>query len=416
MRHFTVTQLNRELGQLLDSRYNGIEVEGEIDQISVPASGHAYLVLRDRQDTISAVVWQDAWRQLTSGPKKPQRGDRVVCRGRMGVFGRKGSYQLYVNTMRPAGQGKLAAELAERKARLESEGLLDPRRRRPLPTMPRFVGVATSMTGAALQDFLKVSRHRFGAARILVANCVVQGDMAPASVVQAVDLLLEDGRSEVVVIMRGGGSKDDLLAFHDEQLCRWMAHAPIPIVSAVGHQVDTTLLDLVADAVAATPSDAAMVVLPDGEGLRQAVDDAAIRLERSITERITEARTQVRHHAERLRHPADRVARVREQAIALESRLATAAARSVHEARLRARTAEERLLRLDLTSRRRQRLLALTDRLAALSPTAVLDRGYAIVSSDHGVVRSISQVIPGISLSIRLQDGTATAMATEGTP
>jgi len=406
MRRFTVTQLNRELARLLDQRFPNIEVEGEVGQLNVPGSGHAYLDLRDRDDTLSAVVWRDTWNSLSHRPK---RGDRVVARGRVGVFGRRGVYQLYITAIRPAGEGRLAAELAKRRARLEAEGLLDPRRKRRLPSMPRFVGVATSLTGAALQDFLKVSGQRFPAARILVAGCVVQGPTAPPSVIQAVDLLLDDGRSEVIVITRGGGSKEDLLAFHDEDLCRWMAHCPVPVVSAVGHQVDTTLLDLVADAVSPTPSAAVLTVLPDGGALRQVVDDAELRALRAVSVRVQRAQQRVDATVKRLRHPSQRLSEVRRSAVTLQQRLIVGTTRRVAIARQHLDTTGDRLHRIDLVDARRQRLNAAEQRLRALSPVAVLDRGYAMVTGPTGVVRSTQDVKPGERLSIRVADGTLPA-------
>ncbi len=214
--------LHRELNELLKGRYTRLIVEAEVGQIQTPPSGHAYILLRDRDRfgndaQLGAVMWRDDWRNSRF---KPQVGDRVMCRGRLGVYPARGQVQLYVSAIARAGEGKLAAEIARRKAKLLAEGLLDERRKRALPPFPRFVGVATSLSGAALQDFLKVSRERFPAARILVAGCQVQGDTAAGTVIQALDLLAEDGRSEVIVVTRGGGSSEDLLAFQPEEDAR----------------------------------------------------------------------------------------------------------------------------------------------------------------------------------------------------
>lgn len=404
MRRYTVTQLTHELDRLIAARYPLLEVEGEIFNLTTPASGHAYIGLRHGECSISAVCWRDTWRGLSH---RPERGERVVCRGKLAVYGGKGSYQLYVHHIAPAGEGKMAAEVARRRARLEADGLLDPRRKRPLPAFPRYVGVATSLTGAALQDFLKVSRHRMPSARILVAGCVVQGRDAAGSVVQAVDLLLEDGRAEVIVVTRGGGSKQDLFAFQDEQLARFLSQSPVPVISAVGHQIDTTLADLVADVVAPTPSAAAVAALPDGPALAQRVDEAAMGLDRAVARRLQRTREQLEALQARLRHPGERLTAIRKRADALLERLVATLSRRVPEGRLAVSAQEERLHRAMgvLLARRRDRVDAALKRADALSPQAVLRRGYAVVVGPKGVVTSAGAVTTGERLEIRVADG-----------
>ncbi len=426
MRRFTVRQLTAELTTLIVERYPAIEVEGEITQLSVPASGHAYLTLAEGDVILGAVMWKSAWGGLTW---KPKRGDRVVFRGKLGVYPGKGAWQLYVHTVQRAGEGELAAEIARRRARLAADGLLDARRKRPLPAMPRVVGVATSLTGAALQDFLKVSRERFPAAQIRVSACLVQGAAAPASVTAAVDLLLEDGRAEVIVVTRGGGSKEDLLAFQDEGLARYLAHCPVPVVSAVGHQVDTTLCDEVADVVAPTPTAAAVVVLPDGAALAQRVDERSVALVGAMSRRVDVARARVESAVARLRHPGERLRDVRRRAHDASSRMTRLVSDAVRRRRLRLAPLEERLIaalrarlprgrdrvaaleaRMEramgrLLEQRRARLGALEQAVTALSPQAVLDRGYAVVVGPRGVVTDPDQVGAGDALQVRVARG-----------
>lgn len=415
MRVLTVSELTAELAKLLGDRYPAIEVEGEVSQLAIPASGHAYLTLTDGESVLGAVAWRAAWQGMVWTPK---RGDRVVCRGKIGVYPGKGAYQLYVHTIRKAGEGALAAEIARRKARLEAEGLLDPRRKRALPAMPRFVGVATSLTGAALQDFLKVSRDRFPAARILVSACTVQGTAAPASVVGALELLLEDGRSDVLVVTRGGGSKEDLLAFQDEGLARFLAHCPVPVISAVGHQVDTTLADLVADAVAPTPTAAAVLALPDRDRLAQGVDERLANLEGRVRRLIERRRLGVEALRRRLRHPGERLREVRRRAVDLERRLAALIARRHEAASVRLAAVEARLAAAVSTQRERRvaRLARAEARLEALSPRAVLSRGYAVVRGPRGVLLRSDDVAPGEAVTVTLASGAlaATVTATEG--
>jgi len=439
MRKYTVSQLTRELHALMAGRYPVLEVQGEVGQLATPASGHAYLMLRENDAVLHCVVWRSTWQNLRYRPK---RGDRVVCRGKMGVFAGKGSYQLYISGIAPAGEGALAAEIARRRARLEADGLLDPRRKRPLPTFPKVVGVATSLTGAALQDFLKVSRERFPAARILVAHCTVQGPTTPPSVIQALEVLLEDGRPEVLVVTRGGGSKEDLLGFQDEHLARYVAQCPVPVVSAVGHQIDTTLIDLVADAVAPTPSAAAMTALPDGPAWTQRVDEAAMGLERAMTRQMQRRREALQHLRARLRHPGQRLAEVRRQRAEwvrqlhlrmqwqlrqrsdrvdqLVARLASAMKGRVpggHEALAQW---EARLLRAvqAQVQQRRQRVRALQGTAEALSPQQVLGRGYALVTGPQGVVRSVADVTAGEHIKVHVGDGAfdANVLAQAGAP
>jgi len=354
MTRHTPSSLAAELDALVRGRYPGVTLEAEVGQIIQAASGHCYLTLRDESAQISATIWRDDWKRLTFQPKQ---GDRVEARGRLSIYGRKGTYQLSVTVLTPAGEGELARKIAAIRARLAADGLLEPSRRRPLPRFPRYVGVVTSLAGAALQDFLEVSRVRHPSSRVLVAGSVVQGDAAPPSIIAALELLIEDGRAEVIVLTRGGGSKEDLLCFQDEALARAIARSPVPVVSAVGHQIDTTIADLVADAVEPTPSAAAARVFPDDEALRRRIDEAALALDRAVSWQLHRHRERLRGLRARLRHPGERLAeqRRRHQAVverlnramlailqrptgrlqAMEARLAPAIAR--HLARSRAR-------------------------------------------------------------------------------
>jgi exodeoxyribonuclease VII large subunit len=389
MQRLTVAGLAMQIDRLLNRSFPAVAVEGELAQVQVPSSGHAYLTLREGEAALQCVVWRADWAQRRHDPKV---GERVVCSGRIGGYPAQGRWQLYASRVEPVGLGELAKKLQEIKARLAADGLLDPRRRRPLPRFPRVVGVATSLEGAALQDFLRVSRSRWPAARILVAACTVQGAQAASSVVRALELLFEDGRSELVVVTRGGGSKLDLLAFQDEQLARWIATAPVPVVSAVGHEVDTSVADLVADVVAPTPSAAAVAVFPDGPLLAQRVDEAKLAADAAWRRILKRRRVRVAELEQRLRHPARALAD-------------------------RARRREELLGRLNRAARarldaRRSRLEGLRERLAALSPWHVLERGYAVVTGPDGVVRDPAAVAPGQELTVRVARGTFPVVAT----
>lgn len=380
---FTVTAVTQQIDRLLNRAFPTVSVEGELAQLQIPGSGHAYLVLQDGSATLACVIWRTEW---AAAAPTPAVGERVVVHGRLGVYAQHGKYQLYGTRIERAGVGERAARLAKIRERLRADGLLDPRRRRPLPAFPRVVGLATSLAGAAVQDFLRVSRGRWPAARILVAPCTVQGPEAAPSVIRALELLFEDGRSDVIVVTRGGGSKIDLGAFDDEQLARWIATAPVPVVSAVGHEIDTPLSDEVADAAAPTPTAAAVLVLPDGPALAQRADEAELALRRAMQRRITRSRARLVELRERLRHPARTVAAARERHDALRARLVAAMARRLQ------RSADQ--------------LSAVDGKLRAYSPYGVLGRGYAIVRAGEQVVRSPDDAAPGQALTVRVSGGT----------
>jgi exodeoxyribonuclease VII large subunit len=387
MRRFTVKSLNEDLDATLTSRYDTILVEGEVRDLKTPSSGHCYIALTDQGSALSAVVWRNVWMATSYRPKI---GDRVVCRGRLRVYVTRGVYQLYVHEIQPAGLGALAKEIAERKARLLADGLLDPSRKRRLPPFPNVVGVVTSLTGAALQDFLKVSGHRYPSCKILVAGSVVQGAMAPSSLIRALELLIEEGSSEVIVLTRGGGAKEDLLAFQDEMLARAIAASPIPVVSAVGHQIDTTIADLVADCVAPTPSAAALLVFPDGPAYMQRVDEEMFALSGAIVRWLRRQRIQLGHIRARLRHPGQRLKEIANTREDLLRRLEEAALRGI-------------------VKQRRSYLAHLKQRLWSLSPEQVLSRGYAIVRKEDQLMTDASDVDPGDTLVVQFRDGRISA-------
>ncbi|MEM6926790.1 MAG: exodeoxyribonuclease VII large subunit, partial [Myxococcota bacterium] len=335
-----------------------------------------------REAVLPCVVWKSDWARIQRPPKV---GDRVVARGRLGIYPTQGRYQLYAHTIEAAGAGAHERRLQAIRARLDRDGLTDPRRKRPLPAFPRIIGLATSPTGAALQDFLAVSAKRWPASRILLAGCKVQGPDAAASVILALETLFEDGRSDLIVVTRGGGSKDDLLPFQDEQLARFVANSPIPVVSAVGHEIDETMSDLVADAVASTPSAAAELVLPDRQTYAQRIDEATLALSARWQRRVTGYRRRIDDLGRRLKHPARTVEAGRRRHGELVERLDRALTRRL--------------------ARARDRLQAQRDRLTALSPTAVLSRGYAIAHGPDGVIRSIDDVGAGTAIEIQVADG-----------
>ncbi len=380
-RIWSVRALTRDVQRCFERFWPRIVVEGELAEIHVPRSGHCYFQLREEDAVLGGVMWRAEWR---ASRFRPEVGQRIRCFGKLGLY--RGRVQVYVHRLEPAGEGRLQQELRERMERLRRDGLLDPARKRPLPRFPRTVGLVTSPSGAAIADFLRVSRERFPAARILLAPCVVQGPEAPASLIRALELLWDHGGIDVIVLTRGGGAKEDLLAFMDETLARVIAASPVPVVSAVGHAIDTTLADRVADAVAPTPSAAAHTVLPDRSASIQQVEDAVQRLHLAMVREIGRHIQRVDALTRRLRHPGERLVR------------------QGHDLR----RSVERLDRamLHALEGRRLCLAALAGRLDSLSPLHVLARGYAVVRTPSGsVLTDPNAVGSGDRLTVELAGG-----------
>lgn len=426
MQRYTVSGLVRALQQLFDAQFPEVWVEGEVVRISSPSSGHRYFDLRHEDAVLPAVVWKSQWASLTYRPKD---GERVICKAKLGIYGPQGRTQLYVTRIEAVGQGDWAAEVKRRKLRLFEDGLLDPARKRPLPAFPRVVGVATSVTGAALQDFLVVSGRRYPAAKIVVANCLVQGEKAEQSMIEALDALVRHGQAEVIVLTRGGGSEKDLAAFQSELLCRAIAASRVPVLSAVGHQVDVSLVDLVADVSAPTPSAAAERLFPDAPALRQTLDGRAIAMDRAMDRALLRRRQAVEGLAGRLRTPEERIradrARVDDlwarlhAAVVIRSRisrtrveggLARLDAGIVRNLALSGRSSERMEQRLQSAWKpqlpaARARLGVAVGQLEALSPLGVLSRGYAIVKGPQGLIRDADDAPVGTHLHLRLARG-----------
>lgn len=385
MHRFTVTELTQAVAEVVGGTFPSIAVEGELSGFKPHSSGHWYFSLKDGGAVVSCAMFRGDNQRVR---QRPRDGDRVVLYGGLSVYPPRGTYSLIVRRMEPVGAGDLARKLEELRAKLAAEGLFDPARKRPLPTVPATIGVATSATGAALRDILRVARQRFPAVSVVVAPCLVQGDGAARDIARALDVLAADGRSEVIVVGRGGGSVEDLWAFNEEAVVRAVARMPVPVVSAVGHEVDVTLCDLVADVRAATPSHAAELVVPVADALALAVEDRADRLHLAMQRRIDLARERVRRL--RLVHPGEKVARGRLRTDELDTRLHDATAR--------------------LVGGQRDRLAAATRQLHALSPLAVLVRGYAIADRDGAVVRDAASLAVGDHLRLRFGAGEADAV------
>lgn len=428
---YSVAEVGRRLRAYLERRTDGLSVHGEVKSLRETSSGHAYFSLKDNDEdaTLDCVMYRSApvrARRLVS------EGARLVVTGHITYWAPRARVQFVVETARPLGKGALAAALEQLKKKLHAEGLFSAERKRSLPPDPHVVGLVTSDQGAALHDVVKVAFQR-GAVRVVLSAAKVQGAGAAEEIARAVRRLAQHPEVEVIIVARGGGSADDLSAFNDEGLVRAVAACPLPVVSAVGHEVDVTLLDLVADVRAATPSQAAEMVVPDARAKRALLAQRRVRLERAMRRVVEEraqlvdtlreelralhlassarARKALSQHERRLyaRHPAQVLAEGRVALQSLRERLVRAEETSLSARRSRLERHSPRLVAaLEATlSGARASLERRAAELDALSPLAVLGRGYAILSGPDGkVLRRAADACPGDSLRARLADGT----------
>lgn len=392
-RVWTVGELTRHIRNLLegDLSLRNVWLRGEISNLSRPASGHLYFSLKDAGASLKCVMWRSNVELLGW---QPEHGAQVLARGRISVYPQGGVYQLYVDELHPAGVGDLHAQFEELRERLRAEGLFELERKRPLPPFPRMLGVVTSPQAAALRDVLQVLRRRWPLVKVLLAPTLVQGDMAPPQIVAALRAL--DARDDVdlILLVRGGGSLEELWAFNDEGVARAIAACRHPVVCGVGHETDFTIADFAADVRASTPTAAAELAVPDQADLRRRVRAHAVQVEEQVLRRLAQARQSLEREGRSLARlsPRGRIEAERQRLDELSRRASQALLHSL-------------ALRRAALGRARAQMLA-------LSPQATLERGYAIVRrEDTGVVvRSVQQAQAGDDLRIQVQDGELTAV------
>jgi exodeoxyribonuclease VII large subunit len=389
----SVFQLTTLIQGLLETAFDDAWVSGEVSEVSRPHSGHIYFTLKDDQAQIRGVIWRTAASRLKF---ELQEGQQVICRGGLDVYPPRGSYQFVVRQVEPQGLGALQLALKQLQQKLAAEGLFEPARKRPLPSFPRRIGFVTSPTGAAIRDFLQVAARRFHGVQVFVIPAKVQGEGAAAEIVRGIELANRLAPPlDVLVVGRGGGSLEDLWSFNEERVVRAIAASQIPVVSAVGHEIDVTLSDLVADVRALTPSEAAERVIPSADELRSRLVSLQRRLTQNLRRRTLLARQRLGAVAERrvLRRPFDLVHDRQRRLDELSQRLICAMQESV--------------------AHRQERLRTLAAHLDALSPLAVLGRGYSLTQTAAGeLVREPGQVVPGDMLVTRLAHGRVTSSVT----
>jgi exodeoxyribonuclease VII large subunit len=405
-------------------------VEGEISNLARPASGHLYFSLKDDKSQIRCALFKGRGRN-TNVPVA--NGQQVLVRGRVSIYEPRGDYQLIVEHLEPAGEGLLRRRLEELKSKLAAEGLFDESRKQVLPHLPRRIGVITSPSGAAIRDVLHILRRRFPAIPVVVYPVQVQGERARFDIVQALQVAASRSECDVLILARGGGSLEDLWAFNEEMVARAIAACPIPLVAGVGHEVDFTIADLVADVRAPTPSGAAELAVPDGRDWLRRVRILERRLALAARRLLESTRALFSAVTARLGrcHPGYMVRQSAQRLDELRAQLATALRNRLGLDRLRIRGASDRLrsaspairvrmtsehvaaIRLRLASALRLRLTVpatrvavLSGRLHTVSPLKTLERGYAIVlKADGSLVRRAAQVRPGDPITARVADG-----------
>ena len=439
---YSVSRLNQEVRGLLEQAFPLIWVEGEISNLAQPRSGHVYFTLKDAEAQVRCALFRNRALRLRFSP---ENGARVRIRARIGLYAPRGEYQLIAEHMEPAGDGDLQQAFEALKRRLGAEGLFETARKRPLPALPRQLGIVTSPTGAAIRDILSVLSRRFPALPVLIYPVAVQGAAAAQDIATTLALANQRRDVDVLVVSRGGGSLEDLQAFNEEAVARAIATSAIPVVSAVGHEVDITIADLVADHRAPTPSAAAEQLSPDGSALVQTFQ----QLRRRLIEGHRRLRDQRRERLDRVsrrleaQHPGRRLQERSQRLDELELRLTRALrqrldaralgvtnlaqrlrtanpGRAVAQHRSHCQTLTTRLaiaMRAGLTQRR-GRLQENARALEAVSPLATLERGYAIVrhGDDGRILRDAGELAVGDSIQARLGQGTLDAKVTSIQP
>ena len=387
MQPVSVTQLTQYIKLLLDKDeiLSQVCVRGELSNYKAHSSGHQYFTLKDEGAVISCVMFRSDAMKMRF---RPESGMKVILYGRVSLFPKSGQYQIYVTAMQPDGVGALAVAYEQLKRRLHEEGLFDPAHKQPLPSYPHRVALITSPTGAAVRDMTRILGRRWPMAEVLVCPVRVQGEGAAEEIAQMLDYVDKHQLADVIITGRGGGSLEDLWAFNEEIVARAIYRCTIPVISAVGHEPDVTISDYVADVRAATPSNAAEIAVQDEAAIRSALRQLQLRLEQAEGRKLTQLRQRLDALAQKpvMKRPEAYLQQQELQLEMLRQRLEHAGTGMVQKNTLRF-----------------QRTAA---KLDALSPLKVLSRGYAMVTREDAVVRSVTQLEPGDPVAVALSDGT----------
>ena len=387
----SITQINEYIRAKMDSDslLCGVAVQGEISNYKVYPSGHHYFTLKDEGAALKCVMFKGNAIRLRF---KPDNGMKVIAMGKISVFPRDGAYQLYCTAMAMDGVGDLHAAFEQLKAKLGAQGLFDPRHKKPIPQYPGTIGIITSSAGAAVHDMLRILRKRYPLTKVRLLPVRVQGAEAPGEIVAAIRYANYYKLADLLIVGRGGGSIEDLWAFNDEQVAYAIYESRIPVISAVGHEPDVTISDYVADLRAATPSNAAELAVPDQEALRQTLDAMLESMSYSLLRQLKGARQHLNtlSASNALQSPDAYLRQRREALTVTKNRLISAQSQGI--------------------SYKKQRFVALTAKLDAMSPLKVLSRGYTMTQTEDGsLLKSVRSVSVGDTVRVSLQDGSLTA-------
>lgn len=382
----SVSELNELVKGTLETRLDSVWVQGEISNYRVPPSGHCYFTLKDDRSQICAVLFR---RQGMTLRFTPENGMSVLCFGKVSIYSARGDLQLYVQDMEPQGQGALYLAFEQLKKKLAAEGLFAPERKKPLPFLPGAIGIVSSDRGAALHDMLRIIRDRYSDRRVVIRPVKVQGDGAAREIAHGIADLNRFGEVDVIIVGRGGGSLEDLWAFNEEIVARAICASKIPIVSAVGHEIDFTIADFVADLRAPTPTAAAELILPRRRDLREQLRGLELRLLKEMEFTVETARDNLQAWVKRLADPGRKVRENQQRLDDLSMQLVKRFQQRVRQGR--------------------DRLAELAGRLGALSPLAVLERGYAIAHKlpEERIVKSAAALQKGDLIRVTFAEGQA---------
>ncbi|MGH7779418.1 MAG: exodeoxyribonuclease VII large subunit [Candidatus Binataceae bacterium] len=408
-----VTELVRLISGTLEANLDEFWVTGEVSNARIPASGHLYFTLKDDRSSISVVMFKSAYSRLKF---RLADGMAILVRGRANLFEARGQLQIVAATVEPRGAGALQLAFEQLKQRLEAEGLFDPARKRPLPFLPRVIGIVTARSGAGLRDILRVLSDRYPDRHLIFRPAIVQGEFAASDIAAAIEDLIVDGRAEVLIVGRGGGSLEDLWAFNEEIVARAIFRSMIPIISAVGHEIDYTIADFVADLRAPTPTAAAQMVISAKAEVAERVAACAESLSVAMERTLDSLREALDDLAARLRHPGSLLRDAREDLARTILSLARAIRARAHEDEIGANALAGSLAAAGAKTLAagRYRVAELAARMDSMSPLKVLERGYAVVTDTRTAkaVLDAAAVALGGELDIRLMKGRLTARVT----
>ncbi|MBS3953949.1 MAG: exodeoxyribonuclease VII large subunit [Methylomicrobium sp.] len=427
----TVSQLNSESKRLLNEHFLSVRVEGEISNLTTPSSGHIYFTLKDSQSQVRCAMFRSQNRRTHF---KPENGMQVIARAQVTLYEPRGDYQLVVDELEEIGDGALRRAFEALKFKLGQEGLFDARYKKAPPLLPSAIGVITSPTGAAIRDVLTVLKRRFPAIPVVIYPTVVQGENAKYEITKAINTAAASGHCDVIILARGGGSLEDLWAFNEEIVARAIFACPIPIIAGIGHEIDFTIADFVADLRAATPSAAAEHAVPDQREWQTAFQSYALKLQLQLSRQLAQQQQKMEWIAKRLeqQHPGQKLARNAQRVDEMELRMMRAIGNLIHHhksalaiqsaklnqqlpsnlvntLKMRLAHSDQRLsavLRVKL-DRLTQRLVQAGQNLHAYSPLATLNRGYALVTEikTGKLISSSTQLKEGDRIHTRLAEG-----------